>query len=105
MIRTLIALAVAGAFALPMATSAAGDMTADKKAATGAGRDARFDELDRNHDGFISRDEGKDAEELNTRFSELDVNNDNKLSREEYNALSKSARGASEALGQRRLER
>jgi len=105
MIRTLIALIAAGTIALPMATSAAGDMPADKKAATGASRDARFDELDKNHDGFISRDEGKDAEELNTRFSELDVNNDNRLSRDEYNALSKSAGSASEALGQRRLER
>ena len=49
--------------------------------------------------GLEQRDEGKDAEELNTRFSELDTNNDNKLSRDEYNALNKSARGASGATG------
>jgi hypothetical protein len=52
-----------------------------------AGSDARFSDLDRNGDGFISRDEGRDAEELNTRFSELDANNDNKLSRDEYAVL------------------
>ena len=52
-----------------------------------AGSDARFNELDRNGDGFVSRDEGRDAGELNTRFSELDANNDGKLSRDEYAAL------------------
>lgn len=54
----------------------------------------RFEALDKNHDGYVSRDEAKDASELNTRFSELDVNNDGMLSRDEYNAMSKSARGA-----------
>ena len=99
-----MAVALAGAFALPAAfASAADDMaTRPSKAATsssGATSGARFDELDKNHDGFISRDEGKDAEELNTRFTELDTNNDNKLSREEYSALGKDARGASGATG------
>ncbi|HWI38001.1 MAG TPA: hypothetical protein VNU64_16200 [Burkholderiales bacterium] len=55
--------------------------------ANDAGSDARFDDLDRNGDGFVSRDEGRDAEELNTRFSELDANNDGKLSRDEYAVL------------------
>lgn len=54
----------------------------------------RFEALDKNHDGYVSRDEAKDASELNTRFSELDVNNDGMLSRDEYNAMGKSARGA-----------
>lgn len=56
----------------------------------------RFEALDRNGDGFVSRDEGKDAEELNTRFTELDRNNDNKLSRQEYGALEEEARAAAE---------
>src|SRR3954465_13875482 len=94
MIRTLIALAAAAILGLPMATSAADDTRADKNAGAGASRDARFDELDKNRDGFISRDEGKDAEELQTRFSELDTNNDNKLSRDEYKVLKQDARGA-----------
>jgi len=58
------------------------------------GSSARFDQLDRNGDGFISRDEAKDAEELNTRYSELDVNNDNKLSRQEYGTLEAERRAA-----------
>ena len=102
MMRTLIALAAAGIVALPMAASAADDRASDKDAAAGTTRGDRFDQLDKNHDGFISRDEGKDAEELNTRFSELDTNNDNKLSREEYNALKKSARSASGATDAKR---
>jgi hypothetical protein len=62
--------------------------------ANDAGSEARFNALDRNSDGFVSRDEGKDAEELNTRFSELDTNNDNKLSRDEYAVLEREAREA-----------
>ena len=54
----------------------------------------RFDQLDRNRDGYVSRDEAKDAVELNTRFTELDKNNDGKLSREEYNALHEGASGS-----------
>jgi hypothetical protein len=55
------------------------------------GSDTRFKDLDSNADGFVSRDEGRDAEELNTRFSELDVNNDGKLSRDEYAVLAREA--------------
>lgn len=57
-------------------------------------RHGRFDALDKNHDGYISRDEASNASELNTRFSELDRNNDGKLSRSEYGALHSSARGS-----------
>jgi hypothetical protein len=56
----------------------------------------RFESLDRNGDGFVTRDEAKDAEELNTRFTELDTNNDNKLSRQEYGALEEESRAAAE---------
>ena len=81
MIKTLIAAAVAGA--------------SQRSARSSSGRSAeRFDHLDRNRDGFISRDEAKDAPELQTRFSELDTNNDGKLSREEYDALNRSGSGA-----------
>ena len=65
---------------------------------TGAtAKHGRFDALDKNRDGYISRDEAKDAEELNTRFTELDMNNDGKLSREEYNVVNANKRGASGA--------
>ena len=59
--------------------------------ANDSGSEARFKSLDRNGDGFVSRDEGRDAEELNTRFSELDANNDGKLSLDEYAVLEREA--------------
>ena len=97
MIKTLIAVAVAGAFALPLATaaSAAGDNQPGAISDSGG----RFDQLDKNHDGFVSRDEAKDAVELKTRFTELDQNNDGKLTRDEYDALHAGARAAVGATG------
>jgi EF hand domain-containing protein len=69
-----------------------------RESTTGAtARSGDFDRLDRNHDGYISRDEANNAAELNTRFSELDKNNDGKLSRDEYNAIHAGKRGASGA--------
>ena len=77
MLRILLSAAFAALIAAAAPARANGD----------AGSDARFSDLDRNGDGFVSRDEGRDAEELNTRFSELDANNDGKLSRDEYAVL------------------
>src|SRR5258706_14484505 len=106
MVRTLISVGVAGAFALPVvaAASAGGDNIviaqtggsgADgtmKQPGTGATADSRFERLEKNHDGFISRDEAKDAAELNTRFSELDTNNDGQLWPDEYVSMSAGPR-------------
>ena len=133
MIRTLIAAAVAAAFALPLTSQASDNATnkqeganppgqaspgAPRSSTSGMDRDTgaakhtnptgkgsagatsnrgRFEALDRNHDGYISRDEAKDAAELNTRFSELDANNDGKLSHDEYSAHSSNARGGAGA--------
>ena len=70
------------------------DTGSSQRPARGASGASNFDPLDRNRDGYISRDEAKDAPELRTRFSELDTNNDGKLSREEYDALNARATGA-----------
>lgn len=72
-------------FALVLAAAWAGPALATGDARSA---DRRFDELDRNHDGFLSRDEANDARELQARFSELDANNDGKLSRAEYRVAS-----------------
>ncbi len=81
--KCLIALAVAAAW-----TGAAWPATPqDRPVSPSAQADRRFDELDRNRDGFLSRDEADKARELDTRFSELDANNDGKLSRDEYRVV------------------
>jgi len=81
-------------------TGAASRTNPTGKGAMGAtAKHGRFDALDKNHDGFVSRDEAKDASELDTRFTELDANNDGKLSRDEYNALNKSDKSARGATG------
>ncbi|MGQ0655920.1 MAG: hypothetical protein ACT4P4_27295 [Betaproteobacteria bacterium] len=87
---TLLSAALAVSAVAQAQTSVGGDSRAQ-------GPEGRFDQLDRSRDGFLSRDEAKDAEELQTRFTELDRNNDNKLSREEYYVLKNesAASGAS----------
>lgn len=76
--NSLITLVAAAAWAVPALPAAPADPQSI---------DRRFDQLDRNHDGFLSRDEANDAAELATRFSELDANNDGKLSRAEYRVV------------------
>ena len=75
-------------------TSVAGD------SAAAPGTPGRFEQLDRSRDGFVSRDEAKDAEELHTRFTELDRNNDNKLSSEEYAVLGSERNASTGATAQ-----
>jgi len=106
--KILIAIAVAGAFAAPVAAqmSPGADKTQQAQpvppvpqagaTTSGSGATARnaFDALDRNHDGYLSRDEAKDTTWSN-RFSELDKDNDDRLSRSEFEAMhSSGAAGA-----------
>jgi hypothetical protein len=77
-------------------------IVAGSAAANDVGTEARFSQLDRNSDGFMSRDEAREAEELNTRFSELDINNDGKLTRDEYAVLEREAREAAAKSTQER---
>lgn len=114
--RTLLAIAVAAAFAAtfgvlaqgtggatssPGTTESQGDPPAGSApggATTGSSRIApdAFDQLDRNHDGFISREEAAGTNLAND-FDELDTNRDGKLSPGE--ATSRAARGSSSASG------
>ena len=56
------------------------------KSATGATAKGAFAGIDKNHDGYISRDEARDATWAN-RFSELDKDNDGRLSQSEFDAM------------------
>jgi len=79
--RPLIAASCALALALPLAAVAAGD----KAAADNAGAEKMFKSLDKNNDGFLSRDEVKGTPH-DKDFAALDKNHDGKLSREEHAA-------------------
>ena len=118
-LKTLIAAAVAAAFAWPLAAgaqsdkasagaSASGDKasagaTKDDKASAGAtkddgGAEAMFKALDKNKDGSITKEEAKGTPH-DKDFATLDKNSDGKLSREEHAAAPEHAgkAGASSA--------
>jgi hypothetical protein len=94
--KKLMVLAVAAAFAAPVLGQQAGSASQprESKAPVAEGKDRSaagataggFAAMDRNQDGYLSRDEARDAE-WNNRFSELDKDNDGRLSRSEMEAL------------------
>jgi Ca2+-binding EF-hand superfamily protein len=92
-LKSILAVALAAALAAP----AAAQQTAAQKTAPGKDRQAKiqdkgFAELDRNKDGYISRDEAKDAP-WTSRFSEIDRDNDERISQSEFEAVQSSASG------------
>jgi Ca2+-binding EF-hand superfamily protein len=97
MLKTLIAAAVTATFAL---TAAAADDKASGAGATKSdgGAEAMFKALDKNNDGFMSKEEVKGTPH-DKDFSTLDKDGDGKLSREEHAAApehaGKAATGAS----------
>jgi len=90
--------AAAGAGAPVTSGSNAADRAPNTpKAEAGATARGGFAAMDKNHDGYISRDEAKDATWEN-RFTELDKDNDNRLSQSEFDAMQAGA-GAAGATG------
>ena len=101
--KTLIAVAVAGAFAVPFAAQASADSDRMILAQGGAGSTGSqsssapgtgpskaptdMTQLDKNNDGYVSRDEATSEQSLSSRFSELDTDNDGRLSRSEWDAM------------------
>jgi EF hand domain-containing protein len=109
-LKTLIAAAVAAAFAWPLAAGAddkastgasagsdksAAQPSSSDKASAGAtkddgGAEAMFKALDKNNDGYISKEEAKGTPH-DKDFAKLDKNGDGKLSREEHAAAPEHA--------------
>ena len=86
--RTLISLSIAAAFAVPLTAQAGGDKASQGASASGA--EAMFKSLDKNKDGFMSKEEVKGTPH-DKDFSSLDKNNDGKLSRQEHAAAPEHA--------------
>jgi hypothetical protein len=102
-LKTLIAVAVASAFPCLALAQAATSQPQTGRTPPGSpesgatsGSAALFNRLDKNKDGFVSRDEARDATELQGRFAELDKDNDGKISASEMRGLdgSRSATGS-----------
>ena len=77
---------VASAFALAVGSAWAADKDKEKSTVGNATRsdDSGFAKLDKNKDGYISREEAKANPELYKKFKQADKNGDGKLSRFEY---------------------
>ena len=103
--KQLITLAIAAAFAAPALAQSPGRTTTDPKDSNPAAPPAThgqmdrsasgataggFTSMDRNGDGYISRDEARDAT-WNSRFTELDKDNDGRLSQQEFGGLGSAA--------------
>jgi len=61
-----------------------GILVASSAWAQKASSNQAFNNLDKNRDGFLSRDEAAPEKELAKRFSRFDANRDGKLSEDEY---------------------
>jgi len=104
-LKSLIAVAVAAAFALPVAATAASHSAPRSPAATSpsspggaAGNGSSVSSmkrLDTNNDGSVSREEAKKDTNISKRFKELDKDNDGKLSATELSAAQAPAAGGS----------
>jgi hypothetical protein len=88
--KTVLATIIAAAFVLPFAATAGTDKHMGAKATsatTGAhdgGAHAMFRSLDKDADGFISREEASNTPNFAAEFASLDTNVDGKLSTEEH---------------------
>ena len=104
--KTLIAATIAAAFAFPLAAAAADDKKSESSAAAtqsksnDGGAEAMFKALDKDKDGFLSKDEAKGTPH-DKDFTSLDKNKDGKLSRDEHAAAPEHAgkAGAAAASG------
>ena len=92
-LKTVMALAIAAAFAAPVLAQAPGKDDAKDSNPAAAPATGGFGAMDRNNDGYISRHEASDVTWSN-RFSELDKDNDGRLSQSEFEAMSKEGSAA-----------
>lgn len=89
-LKSIFAAALTAALAAPLAAQQTPpDKDPQRQARP---QDKGFAELDRNQDGYLSRDEAKD-EAWTSRFSEIDRDNDERISQSEFEALQGASSG------------
>jgi hypothetical protein len=93
--RTISALILGAAFTLPLTAGAAGSDPARNSPTAQEQRTSsmNFERLDKNSDGYVSRDEARGNKNLESGFKGLDKNNDGKLSRSELGGSSSVGSG------------
>jgi hypothetical protein len=102
-LKKLLVLSLAATFAAPVLGQSSGrgleakdvNPAAPSNTPSAGATAGGFAAMDRNNDGYISREEGRDAS-WNGRFSELDKDNDGRLSQSEFDAMD-ATRGAAGA--------
>ena len=98
--KPLVAAFIAAAFVLPLTANAggtdkhAGAKQASANGANDGGAAAMFKSMDKNGDGFISKEEAKGSPH-EAQFASLDKNRDGKLSQAEHAAAPEHAKAAS----------
>ncbi|HEY8252822.1 MAG TPA: hypothetical protein VIG70_19700 [Burkholderiales bacterium] len=85
-LKTVMTLAMAAVFTTPVLAQQTGSGQEPRDTNTATPSVRGFPAMDRNNDGYISRDEARDAPWSN-RFSEMDKDNDSRLSLGEYDAM------------------
>ena len=100
--KPLLAALIAAAFALPLAAGAndMGAKSSKMNASSGndGGAEAMFAALDKNGDGFLSKDEVKGTPH-ESEFALIDKNGDGKLSRDEHYAAKEHVAARAKAGG------
>jgi hypothetical protein len=99
--KSIIAAAIAAAFALPLAAYAAGtDAPSGTKSPAKSGMSSgnggsmsTMKQLDTNNDSYVSKDEAKKSSAISKRFSQLDKDSDGKLSATELSAAEATGAG------------
>lgn len=99
--KKVMALLIAAAFAAPVAAQSGSGTVQPKDSGvdrSGAGATGGFSAMDRNNDGYLSREEARDAT-WNNRFTELDKDNDGRLSASELEAMQASGGSTTGGMG------
>ena len=100
-LKRVLGFVIAAACAMPVLAqqSGQGREPNTNSATPGAGATSGgFSVMDRNKDGYISRDEAREAP-WNNRFSEMDKDNDGRLSLGEFDAMRQQGAAAAGGSG------